>query len=116
MIFTAKNSQKYLENYHYIDIPRSRIFATLLLHYFFLNIGMVMFYSYFAIGAVPIIAWEIYYIMTFVRILWRRFGYSQVLFVIILAVNIVIDFFLSFAERWLIGQLLKVIISEMGGY
>ena len=116
MIFTAKNSSGYLENYHYINIPHIRLFATLLLHYFFLNIGMVLMYYYFAIIGGVIISWEIFYLVTFVRALWRRSGYSQPLFFVLLAVKLAADFFLAFAERRFIGFLFEQIISAMGGY
>ena len=116
MIFTAKNSQKYLENYHYINIPHTRLFATLLLHLFFLNIGMVLMYYWFAIASGVIISWEIFYLVTFVRMLWRRSGYSQTLFFTLLAVNLIGDFFLAFLERRLIGILFEQLISAMGGY
>ena len=116
MIFTAKNSQKYLENYHYINIPHTRLFMTLLLHCFFLNIGMVLMYYWFAISGGLILSWEIFYLMTFVRMLWRRSGYSQPLFFTLIAVNLTADFFLAFLERWLIGILFEQMITVMGGY
>lgn len=116
MIFTGKNSQKYLENYHYINIPHARLFMTILLHSLFLNIGMVLMYYYFAIIGGVIILWETFYIVTFVRALWRRSGYSQPLFFTLLAIKLVADFFLAFAERRLIGILFEQLIRAMGGY
>lgn len=116
MIFTAKNSSKYLENYHFINISHLRLFMTLMLHCFFLNIGMVLMYYYFALAGGLIISWEIFYTVTFLRALWRRSGYSQPLFFTLLAVKLTADFFLAFAERRLIAFLFEQLISAMGGY
>ena len=116
MIFTTKNSKEYLENYHSITVPRYSIILTTMLHLFFLNIGMVMLYYYFAPAGGLVISFEIYYLLSFVRLLWKRSSYSQTLLIITVAVSIVADFFLSFLERRLIAELFNAIISGLGGY
>lgn len=116
MLLNGKNSKKYLENYHYINVPRYSIIITTLFHLFLLNLGMVSLYYYFAPAGGLIIFYEIFYMATFVRKLWKRSGYSQILFFIIIAVSVVADFFLAFLERRLIAQLFNYIISSLGGY
>lgn len=116
MILNTKNSKKYLENKYYINVPRCSIILTTLFHLFFLNIGMVLLYYYFAPAGGLIIFYEIYYMISFVRVLWKRSGYSQVLFLIIIAVSIVADFFLAFPERQAVSELFNYIISGLGGY
>lgn len=116
MILNTKNSKMYLENNHYINVPRCSIIVTTFFHFFLLNIGMVLLYYYFAPAGGFIIFYEIYYMISFVRVLWKRSGYSQVLFLIIIAVSIVADFFLAFLERWIISDLFNYIISGLGGY
>ena len=95
MLLTTKNSKKYLENYHYINVPRSSIIATTLLHLFLLNLGMVLLYYYFAPAGGLILAYEIF---------------------IILAISVISDFFLAFLERWVISELFNYIIGRFGGY
>lgn len=116
MLLNTKNSKKYLENYHYINVPRSSIIITTLFHLFLLNLGMVLLYYYFAPAGGLIIAYEIYYMTAFIRIIWKRSGYSQTLFFIIIAVSVAADFFLAFLERWAISELFNYIISRLGGY
>lgn len=116
MLLTTKNSKKYLENYHYINVPRSSIIATTLLHLFLLNLGMVLLYYYFAPAGGLILAYEIFYMISFVRVIWIRSGYSQTLFFIILAISVIADFFLAFLERWVISELFNYIIGRFGGY
>lgn len=116
MILNIKNSKKYLENNHYINVPRRSIIATALFHLFLLNMGMVLFYYYLAPAGGLVISYEIYYMISFVRVLWKRSGYSQVLFLIIIAVSVVADFFLAFLERRAISELFNYIISGLGGY
>lgn len=116
MIFTPKNSKEYLENYHSIIVPRYSIILTTLLHLFFLNIGMVLMYYYFAPAGGLVVSFEIYYLLSFIRLLWKRSSYSQTLLIIIVAVSFVADFFLSFLERQLIADLFNAIISGLGGH
>ena len=116
MIFTVKNSKEYLENTHSIVIPRYSIILTTLLHLFFLNIGMVLMYYYFAPAGGLVVSFEIYCLLSFVRLLWKRSSDSQTLLIIIVAVSFVADFFLSFLERRLIADLFNAVISGMGGH
>lgn len=116
MLLNTKNSKKFLENYHYINVPRSSIIVTTLFHLFLVNLGIVLLYYYFAPAGGLILAYEIFYIVSFVRIIWIRSGYSQTLFFIILAVNVIADFFLAFLERWAISELFNYIICQLGGY
>ncbi len=116
VIFTTKNSKEYLENYHSITVPRYSIILTTLLHLFFLNIGMVLMYYYFAPAGGLVVSFEIYYLLSFVRLLWKKSCYSQMLLIITVAVSLVADFFLSFLERRLIAELFNAIISGLGGY
>lgn len=116
MLLNTKNSKKYLENYHYINVPRSSIIITTLLHLFLLNLGMVLLYYYFAPAGGLIIAYEIFYMVSFIRIIWIRSGYSQALFFIIIAVSAAVDFFLAFLERRAISELFNYVINCLGGY
>ena len=116
MILHSKKSAKYLDNPHYINVPRKSIIETAAVHLFLMNIGMVLTYYYFAPAGGLIVSWEIYYMISFVRTIWKKSGYSEAVFFIIMGVSLIADFFLSFLERRLIAQLFDTVISILGGY
>ena len=66
-------------------------------------------YGYLTYIALPLVAWELFYTVYFVRKPWKSVGYSQGIFFVILVIKFAADVILSVPERRLLAGFFAVL-------
>ncbi len=106
MIITAKNIDTLLDKPHYIVIPRASLLQTFIFHTLILNIACVLLYGAWAYVGIPMLLASLLLQIFVLRKAWIMVGYSQRVFISIIAINTIANLLLAIPERQIIADMI----------
>lgn len=90
MLIGRKNFDLYFPADRFINIPRKEVFITFCVHGTVIFLGHLLFFNIFAILSIWTFVLEAVYGLTLTNKIWRRLGYSNITFWILLIIHFVI--------------------------